>query len=188
MNIQQIAAERAKEKYPIYHDLSDHETEVQDFRRAAYASGFLDCLQYLSWSEGDMEDKFNYSYVSDIRSGCTDADGCCDHNNIEWYQKELVKDVQQLLATHTAKVANREWVCTVDGMPERLPERRTDEDSHCSINVFVSDYCDQVYEAYWDFDKNVWRYYDSDEALYDIIAWINKPFNNQPPKSPTPQD
>lgn len=175
MNIQQIAAEKAEEKYPEVLlepnpdiDNPDDYNHIMRLSQGSYISGFLDCLQHLSGSEGDIKDMLQrYS----------------DNPHLN-----MVKLIQELLATHTAKVANREWVCTVDGMPERLPERRTDEDSHCSINVFVSDYCDQVYEAYWDFDKNVWRYYDSDEALYDIIAWINKPFNNQPPKSPTPQD
>lgn len=101
--IQDIAAEKARDKYPIYHDLSDHETEVQDFRRGGYISGWQDCLTHLAGSEGDIEEtlKNKHTFISNYgRSMAID---------------EAIKCIQQHTATAVAKALGEKWVKVSDG-------------------------------------------------------------------------
>lgn len=134
-----------------------------------YLDGFNKCLELLAGSEGAEE-------MFDALSEYADVLG-----------NELVlrkKDLKQLLAIHTAKMLGDRWIYTVDGMPERLPEHLNGDnvyDKNASITVYVTDYSDEVYNAYWDFSNNCWRHTLDDEILNDVVAWITKPQspNNQ---------
>ena len=152
MNIKSIASQEAEKYYTL-----------REFKNA-YIHGFNKCMELLAGSEGDIEQT-----ALDIYQEADKAMGI----GIE----SIINHLKQLLAIHTAKMLGDRWIYTVDGMPERLPEHQVGDPvyDNSSITVYVSDYSDDVYNAYWDFSNNCWRHTLDDEILNDVVAWITKP-------------
>ena len=103
MNIQDIAAEKAREKYPSNVYVEELSRYTNTFKQEGYISGWQDCLSHLAGSEGDIEEtlKNKHTFISNYgRSMAID---------------EAIKCIQQHTASAVAKALGEKWVKVSDG-------------------------------------------------------------------------
>ena len=161
MHIKSIAAQEAEKRYNT--DIPEISIGLNAIKQIVFKDACEWLLEYLADSDGDI-----HKFLQD--KGVMSLAETFSPVTIQEWLKEYT-------AIHTAKMLGDRWTYTVDGMPERLPEHQVGDPvyDNSSITVYVSDYSDDVYNAYWDFSNNCWRHTLDDEILNDVVAWITKP-------------
>ena len=160
-DIKAIASQEAEKHAKSAMSVIFHDGDTELHLRETYMLAFNKCLKLLAGSDGDIEKHLR---------------GTLKFPNA-WINPGTIQAIKEYTAIHTAKMLGDRWIYTVDGMPERLPEHQVGDPvyDNSSITVYVSDYSDDVYNAYWDFSNNCWRHTLDDEILNDVVAWITKP-------------